>query len=89
MFADSTFARKHKKTWDYPLNFYKKFEVTGSNESYQFQFDLKKDNDVLKEIHNNKETGVISYLLFENNKIVIDESDIPIHVQGDGKKIIF
>ena len=31
MFADSTFARKHKKTWDYPLNFYKKFEVTGSD----------------------------------------------------------
>ena len=86
MFADSTFARKHKKTWDYPLNFYKKFEVTGSNESYQFQFDLKKDNDVLKEIKNNKETGVISYLLFENNKIVIDESDIPIYIQGDGKK---
>ena len=45
MFADSTFARKHKKTWDYPLNFYKKFEITGSNKSYQFQFDLKKDND--------------------------------------------
>ena len=86
MFTDSTFARKHKKTWDYPLNFYKKFEVTGSNESYQFQFDLKKDNDVLKEIKNNKETGVISYLLFEDNKIVIDESDIPIYVQGYGRQ---
>ena len=86
IFSDTAFAKKNKRTWDYPLNFYKKFEVTGSNESYQFQFDLKKDNDVLKEIKNNKETGVISYLLFENNKIVIDESDIPIHVQGDGKK---
>ena len=86
IFSDTAFAKKNKRTWDYPLNFYKKFEVTGSNEYYQFQFDLKKDNDVLKEIKNNKETGVISYLLFENNKIVIDESDIPIHVQGDGKK---
>jgi hypothetical protein len=86
IFSDTAFAKKNKRTWDYPLNFYKKFEVTGSNESYEFQFDLKKDNDVLKEIKNNKETGVISYLLFENNKIVIDESDIPIHVQGDGKK---
>ena len=86
MFADSTFARKHKKTWDYPLNFYKKFEVTGSDKSYQFQFDLKKDNDVLKEIKNNKETGLISYLLFEVNKTVIDESDIPIYVQGYGRQ---
>jgi len=88
MFTDSTFARKNKKTWDYPLNFYKKFEVTGSNESHQFQFDLKKDNHVLKEIKNNKETGLISYLLFENNRIVIDESDIPTHTKKDGQTII-
>ena len=83
LFATITNAKKNKNTWDYPLLSFDKFETKGSQSFYKFQFNLRKDIDVLKEINNNKETGLISYLLFENNRIVIDESDIPAEVQGD------
>ena len=83
LFTTITNAKKNKNTWDYPLLSFDKFETKGSQGPYKFQFNLRKDIDVLKEINNNKETGLISYLLFEDNKIVIDESDIPIEVQGD------
>ena len=83
LFTTITNAKKNKNTWDYPLLLFDKFETIGSQGSYKFQLNLRKDIDVLKEINNNKETGLISYLLFEDNKIVIDESDIPIEVQGD------
>ena len=78
-----TYAKKNKNTWDYPLLFYKGWEVKGSENHYKFQSNLREDKDVLKEFKNNKETGIISYLLFEDGKIVIDESDIPISIQGD------
>jgi hypothetical protein len=78
-----TFAKKNKNTWDYPLLLYKGWEVKGSENHYKFQSNLRKDKDVLKEFKNNKETGIISYLLFEDGKIVIDESDIPISIEGD------
>ena len=83
LFTNIANAKKNKNTWDYPLLAFDKFEIKGSQDFYKFQSNLRKDKDVLKEIKNNKETGLISYLLFEDNKIVIDESDIPIEVQGD------
>ena len=82
-FANVAYAEKNKRTWDYPLNFYDKFEVKGSQNAHEFTFDLRKDADVLREIKNNKETGVIGYLLYEDGKIVIDESDIPTYVGSD------
>ena len=81
--AFSVLAGKNTNTWDYPFLAFDKFETKGSQEFYKFESNLKEDKDVLKEFENNKKTGLISYLLFENNKIVIDESDIPIQVQGD------
>ena len=78
-----TYAKKNKNTWDYPFAFYGKYQVKGSKDFYNFKSDLRKDTDVLKEFKNNKKTGLISYLLFEDDKIVIDESDIPAEVQGD------
>ncbi len=78
-----TYAKKNTNTWDYPFLAFDKFETKGSQDFYKFQSNLKKDKDVLKEFKNNKKTGIISYLLFEDGKIVIDESDIPITVQGD------
>ena len=62
-FTNFAYAEKHKRTWDYPLNFYDKFEVKGSNDAHIFAFDLRKDADVTREIENNTETGVIGYLL--------------------------
>ena len=70
-------AIQNKNTWDYPLFIYDRYEINGSQDFYQFESDLRKDNDVLDEFNNQSETGIISYLLFEDNKIVIDESDIP------------
>ena len=42
----------------------------GSSEPYKFSFNLREDSDVKKEIN---ETGMLSYLLYEDGKIVIDE----------------
>ena len=70
-------ANKNKRTWDYPFLDYKEWEVKGSENHYKFQSNLREDKDVLKEFKNNKNTGIISYLLFEDDKIVIDVSDIP------------
>ena len=83
LLSGNAYAKKNKNTWDYPLLFYKGWEVKGSENHYKFQSNLRKDKDVLKEFKNNKNTGIISYLLFEDGKIVIDESDIPTSVQGD------
>ena len=82
-FTNIANAEKNPKSWDYPFAFYGKYQVKGSKDFYNFKSDLRKDTDVSKEIKNNKKTGVISYLLFENGKIVIDESDIPKKVGGD------
>ena len=70
-------ANKNKRTWDYPLLEYSGWVIKGSENHYKFQSNLREDKDVLKEFKNNKNTGIISYLLFEDDKIVIDVSDIP------------
>ena len=85
--SNITFANKNKRTWDYPFLDYKEWEVKGSENHYKFQSNLREDKDVLKEFKNNKNTGIISYLLFEDDKIVIDVSDIPKKVSS-GDKII-
>jgi len=82
-FNNTSYAKKNKNTWDYPLLAYKGWEIKGSENHYKFQSNLRQDKNVLKEFKNNKETGIISYLLFDDDKIVIDESDIPISVEGD------
>ena len=78
-----TYANKNKNTWDYPLRFYEGWVVKGSENHHKFKSNLRQDKNVLKEFKNNKNTGIISYLLYENDQIVIDESDIPYSVQGD------
>ena len=81
--SSTAYAKKNKNSWDYPLLAYKGWEIKGSENHYKFQSNLRQDKNVLKEFKNNKETGIISYLLFENDQIVIDESDIPTSVEGD------
>ena len=46
------------------------------NETYEFEIDLQ-DNELsvkVKEEISNKKTGLVSYILFENNKILVDEN---------------
>ena len=81
--SSTAYAKKNKNSWDYPLLAYKGWEIKGSENHYKFQSNLREDKNVLKEFKNNKETGIISYLLFEDGKIVVDESDIPTSVEGD------
>ena len=83
----NAYAKKNKNTWDYPLIDYRGWVIEGSKDHYKFQSNLREDKDVLKEFKNNKNTGIISYLLFENDKIVIDVSDIPKKVSS-GEYII-
>jgi len=73
----NTNAQAKHKTFDDPLYHYGRWEVKGSENHYKIQSNLREDKDVLKELKNNKNTGINSYLLFENDKIVIDVSDIP------------
>ena len=87
IFSTNAYANKNKNTWDYPLIDYRGWVIKGSKDHYKFQSDLREDKDVLKEFKNNKNTGIISYLLFENDKIVIDVADIPRYVSS-GEKII-
>ena len=61
----------------YSFNAFGKFEIKGSDNYYQFKSELIEDKDVKKEIKNNKKTRLVSYLLFEDDKIKIDEHDIP------------
>ena len=49
---------------------FKKIGSEASNEPYKFEFDLRKNKNVNKEI---SKTGLLSYLLYEDGKIVIDE----------------
>ena len=46
------------------------YEVKASNNPYKFQFDLREDNYVKKQM---QETALLSYQLYEDGKIVIDE----------------
>ena len=60
-----------------------KFKVIGSENYYKFETDLIEDKDVKKEIKNTKKTGLISYLLFEDNKIKIDEENLPGYIKSN------
>jgi hypothetical protein len=60
-----------------------KFKVIGSENYYKFETDLIEDKDVKKEIKNTKKTGLISYLLFEDNKIKIDEENLPKYIKSN------
>jgi hypothetical protein len=60
-----------------------KFQVNGSDNYYKFQSELVEDKDVKKEIDNSQKTGIISYLLFEDDKIKIDEENLPDYIKNN------
>ena len=66
---------------EYSFNAFWNYIITGSDNYYQFQSDLIQDKDVIKELKNQKKTRLVSYLLFEDDKIKIDEQNLPIIVQ--------
>ena len=78
----STTYAKHQYE-EYSFDAFWKYEVKGSNDYYQFNSDLIQDKDVIKEIKNKKKTRLVSYLLFEDNKIKIDEHDLPSYIKNN------
>jgi len=67
----------------YEPNGWDKFLVNGSDKYYKFESELIEDKSVKKEIKNTKKTGLISYLLFEDNKIKIDEENLPEYIRNN------
>jgi len=65
----------------YEPNGWDKFLVKGSQNYYKFQSELVEDQDVKKEIDNSQKTGLISYLLFEDDKIKIDQENLPNYIK--------
>ncbi len=82
-FLISTTYAKHQYE-EYSFGAFWNYKVKGSDNYYQFQSDLIQDKDVIKEIKNKKKTGLVSYLLFEDDKIKIDEHDLPWYIQNNG-----
>lgn len=85
-------VQANQNTWDYPLFSFDRYEIEKSQDYYEFQSSLRKDQDVLDEFNN---SGILSYLLFENNKIVIDENkyyslvgDGPLPSHSMGKSLV-
>ena len=84
-FSLTALDEKNTNTWYKPGDYqdsrhhfmFQSVEIKGAPNFYKFKSNLRKDQDVLDEFKNNNTTGVISYLFFEDNQIVIDESDIP------------
>ena len=64
--------------WEYTngnwTNNKKYSNIKGSENPYQFEFDLREDKNVTKQM---QKTALLSYLLFEDGKIVIDEMSPP------------
>ena len=75
LISPTSFA-KHQYE-EYSFNAFCKYETKGSDNYYKINSDLIKDKDVIKELKNKKKTHLVSYLLFEDNKIKIDEHDLP------------
>jgi len=68
---------------EYSFNAFWKYEVKGSDKYYKFNSDLIQDKHVIKEIKNNNKTHLVSYLLFEDDKIKIDEHDLPSDIKNN------
>ena len=59
------------KTINHPYSFqFHTYEIKPSKEPYEFKSNLRNNESVKKEL---KESAILSYLLFEDDKIVIDE----------------
>ena len=67
----------------YEPNVWDKFLIKGSENYYKFQSELVEDADVKKEIDNSPKTGLISYLLFEDGKIKIDQENLPNYIKSN------
>src|SRR6056300_1632080 len=78
---------KHE-TFIYDFFLWEKYEIKGSKNYQKFNSELTINKTVSKEIENSDKTGLISYLLFKDNKIVIDESNLPENVKKNNNLLV-
>ena len=75
MMISVTFA--HHKNEIYCFDCMYKYKIGDKkNDTYEFEFNLQ-NNDLSKTVNDqlkNKKTGLVSYILFENNKILVDQN---------------
>jgi len=85
LFILSTTFSSHAKHQNEPYepHGWDKYLIKGSKNYYKFQLELVEDKDVKKEIDNSQKTGLISYLFFEDNKIKIDEENLPNYIKSN------
>ena len=85
LFSFVSFSNSYSKHQyeEYSIWAFWNYIIEGSDNYYQFQTDLIQDKDVIKELKNKKKTHLVSYLLFEDNKIKIDEHDLPSYFKNN------
>jgi len=66
-------ANAYHDKYFYDFGFWDKYEVKGSKNFYNFRKNLREDKSITKQIQKSKNSGLISYLMYENDEIVIDE----------------
>ena len=79
----TTYAKHQYEEYSFFAFWNYRIKGSGSDNYYQFQSDLIQDKGVIKEIKNKKKTGLVSYLLFEDDKIKIDEHDLPSYIKNN------
>ena len=84
----STNSYSKHDTFKYDFFYNNKYEIKGSKNYQKFNSELTKNKTVSKEIENSDKTGLISYLLFKDNKIVIDESNLPENVKKNNNLLV-
>ena len=71
-----TFAHHANEKYAYTKNYAYKIGDKKNDNAYEFEFDLQ-TNDLSKLVEEqlkDKKTGLVSYILFENNKILVDQN---------------
>ena len=71
-----TFAHHANEKYAYSKNYAYKIGDKKNDNAYEFEFDLQTNelSKLVEEQLKDKKTGLVSYILFENNKILVDEN---------------
>ena len=88
LFTNNSFVQANHKTFEYHFWGNNFFEVEGSKNYYKFKKNIVVDKDVKKAIDNSNKTGLISYLLFENNTITVDEQNLPTNIKNNNNLLM-
>ena len=71
-----TFAHHGNEKYAYSKNYAYKIGDKKNDNAYEFEFDLQTNelSKLVEEQLKDKKTGLVSYILFENNKILVDQN---------------